>query len=123
MNRAIMTVDDSVSVRMMVTYTLKVAGYDVAEAADGEEAWTKLQDGAFGLLIVDINMPNLNGLDLLERIRARGGAHRFVPVVMLTTESQREKRDRAKVAGATAWMVKPFSPESLLEVVGKVLGS
>ena len=119
MSRVILTVDDSASVRQMVTFTLKGAGYDVVEAKDGEDALTKLTQ-PIAMVITDLNMPRLDGIGLVKRLRAHAAA-RYVPIVMLTTESQPEKKQEARSAGATAWIVKPFRPEQLLSVVRKVL--
>ncbi len=117
----IMTVDDSASVRQMVSYTLKQAGYGVVEAVDGRDAINKLNVSAVKMVITDLNMPNLDGIGLIRAIRANPD-HRFIPIVMLTTESQTEKKMEGKNAGATGWIVKPFKPEQLLGVVRKVLG-
>ena len=121
MTDTIMTVDDSASVRQMVSDTLKQAGYGVVEAVDGRDAINKLNASAVKMVITDLNMPNLDGIGLIRAIRANP-AHRFIPIVMLTTESQTEKKMEGKNAGATGWIVKPFKPEQLLGVVRKVLG-
>jgi two-component system chemotaxis response regulator CheY len=121
MSKKIMTVDDSASVRQMVTFTLKGAGYEVTEAQDGQDAINKLNGTPVQMVITDLNMPNMNGLDLIKALRAKP-AFKFVPIVFLTTESQGDKKDAAKAAGATGWIVKPFKPEQLLAVVKKVLG-
>ncbi|WP_461211262.1 response regulator [Desulfocurvus sp. DL9XJH121] len=120
MSNTIMTVDDSASVRQMVAFTLKKAGYDVIEAQDGNDALAKLVPGV-KLIITDLNMPNLDGIGLIKGVRAKAG-FKFVPIVMLTTESQNEKKQQGKAAGATGWIIKPFKPEQLLAVVRKVLG-
>ena len=122
MAKRILTVDDSVSVRMMVSFTLREAGYEVKEAANGMEAVGLLDDEAFDLLVVDLNMPQLDGLGLINRVRNSDGAHKFVPIIVLTTESQETKKNLARQAGATGWMVKPFRPEQLVGVVKKVIG-
>lgn len=119
MNKTIMTVDDSASVRQMVAFTLKNAGYQVIEASDGKDALSKLK-GDVHMVITDLNMPNMDGIDLIKGIRAQA-AFKFIPVVMLTTESQAGKKQEGKDAGATGWIVKPFKPEQLLAVVQKVL--
>ena len=121
MSETIMTVDDSASIRQMVTFTLKQAGYNVVEAVDGQDALDKLQTAAVQMIITDLNMPNLNGIELIRAVRANP-AHRFVPIVMLTTESQAEVKQEGKDAGATGWIVKPFKPDQLLAVIRKVLG-
>lgn len=119
MAKRIMTVDDSASVRQMVVFTLKKEGYDVIEACDGKDALSKLT-GAIDMVITDLNMPNLDGIGLIKGIRAQA-AYKFIPVVMLTTESQAGKKAEGKSAGATGWIVKPFTPDQLLAVVKKVL--
>ena len=121
MNKLIMTVDDSASVRQMVGFTLKSAGYEVVEAVDGRDAISKLQGAKVNLVITDLNMPNMDGIELTAAIR-RDACHKFVPVVLLTTESQEAKKQAGRAAGATGWIVKPFKPEQLLGVVKKVAG-
>ncbi|MEW6264975.1 MAG: response regulator [Thermodesulfobacteriota bacterium] len=121
MTRVIMTVDDSASVRQMVSFTLKQSGYGVIEAVDGQDALARLAKQTVNMVITDLNMPNLDGLELIRRLRANA-ATKFVPIVMLTTESQDSKKQEGKAAGATGWIVKPFKPEQLLAVVRKVLG-
>lgn len=120
MSKTVMTVDDSASVRQVVSFTLKEAGYQVIEAADGQDALSKLK-GIVHLVITDLNMPRINGIELVKRLRAMP-AYKFVPIVVLTTESQDEKKRQAKAAGATGWIVKPFRSQQLLAVVKKVLG-
>ena len=120
MPKAILTVDDSISVRQVVSFALKDAGYDTVEATDGRDALGKLTAGV-QLVITDLNMPNMDGLELIKRIRA-GTTNKYVPIIVLTTESQPAKKQEAKAAGATGWIVKPFRPEQLLSVVQKVLG-
>ncbi len=120
MPKKIMTVDDSASVRQMVSFTLQDAGYDVLEASDGEDALGKLTSPV-DMIITDLNMPNMDGLDLIREVRGKNG-FKFIPIIMLTTESQAEKKQAGKEAGATGWIVKPFKPEQLLAVVKKVIG-
>jgi two-component system chemotaxis response regulator CheY len=120
MPKAILTVDDSISVRQVVSFALKDAGYDTVEAIDGRDALGKLTAGV-QLVITDLNMPNMDGLELIKRIRG-GTTNKYVPIIVLTTESQPAKKQEAKSAGATGWIVKPFRPEQLLSVVQKVLG-
>ncbi|MEW5772590.1 MAG: response regulator [Thermodesulfobacteriota bacterium] len=119
MPKKIMTVDDSASVRQMVSFTLKNAGYDVVEASDGKDALAKLS-GPVDMVITDLNMPNMDGITLIKNLRANA-ACKFIPIIMLTTESQAGKKQEGKEAGATGWIVKPFKPEQLLAVVQKVL--
>jgi two-component system chemotaxis response regulator CheY len=121
MGKVIMTVDDSASVRQMVGFTLREAGYQVVEAADGRDALAKLNGSAVDMVITDLNMPNMDGIDLIRGVRS-GSSHKFVPIIMLTTESQPEKKQEGKAAGATGWIVKPFKPDQLLAVIKKVLG-
>ena len=120
MAKTILSVDDSASVRQMVTFTLKGAGYNVLEAGDGEDGLTKLNGAAVDMVITDLNMPKLDGIGFIKKIRANP-KYKFIPVIMLTTESQAEKKQAGKAAGATGWIVKPFKPEQLLGVVKKVL--
>jgi two-component system chemotaxis response regulator CheY len=121
MGKIIMTVDDSTSIRQMVSFTLKEAGYDVMEAVDGKDALSKLNGASVHMIITDLNMPNLDGIGLIREVRANQ-AYKFVPIVMLTTESQDTRKQEGKAAGATGWIVKPFKPDQLLAVVKKVLG-
>ncbi len=119
MGKTIMTVDDSASVRQMVCLSLKNAGYSVIEASDGKDALGKLS-GPVDMVITDLNMPNMDGIELIKSIR-RQASYKFIPIIMLTTESQAGKKQEGKAAGATGWIVKPFKPEQLLGVVKKVL--
>ena len=119
MGKLILTVDDSASVRQMVSFTLRSASYDVAEAVDGCDALTKLS-GAVQLIVTDLNMPKMDGIQLIKQIRTNS-KHRYVPILVLTTESQATKKQEAKSAGATGWIVKPFRPEQLLAVIQRIL--
>ncbi|MBF0426186.1 MAG: response regulator [Magnetococcales bacterium] len=121
MAKTIMTVDDSSSVRQMVTLTLKGEGYNVVEGVDGRDALNKLKANPVDMVITDLNMPNMDGITLIRELRALP-AFKFTPIVMLTTESQANKKTEGKDAGATGWIVKPFKPAQLLQVVKKVLG-
>ncbi len=121
MSKVIMTVDDSASIRQMVSFTLKEAGYGVVEAVDGKDALGKISGAGVNMVITDLNMPNMDGIDLIRNLRA-DPAYKFIPIIMLTTESQAGKKQEGKAAGATGWIVKPFKPEQLLAVVKKVLG-
>lgn len=118
--KRIMTIDDSASMRQMVTLTLERAGFAVVQAGDGTEALGKLDGSDIDLFLTDLNMPNMNGLELTRALRAMP-AYKFVPIVLLTTESDAEKKAEGKTAGATGWIVKPFEPEKLLAVVNKVM--
>ncbi len=117
----IMTVDDSASVRQMVAFTLKGAGYEVIEAIDGVDALNKAAGTKVQMVLTDLNMPQMDGITLIRKLRS-DSAYRFVPIVMLTTESQADKKQAGRAAGATGWIVKPFKPDQLLSVVKKVLG-
>lgn len=121
MDKIIMTVDDSASVRQMVGFTLKQAGYNVLEAADGRDALGKLNGKSVNMVITDLNMPNMDGIELIRQLRAKP-QFKFIPIIMLTTESQASKKQDGKAAGATGWIVKPFNPDQLLAVTKKVLG-
>ena len=118
--KAIMTVDDSASLRQMVSVVLRGGGYDVVEAKDGLDALSKLKGRDLNLFLSDINMPRMDGLELTRKLRALP-QYKFVPIVLLTTESHPEKKQEGKAAGATAWIVKPFTPDQLLAVVKKVV--
>ena len=117
----ILTVDDTASMRQMISFTLNSVGHDVIQASDGKEALTLLQGKKVDLVIADVNMPNMDGITLVKSLRALAD-YKFTPILMLTTESQESKREQGKVAGATGWIVKPFNPEQLLTIVKKVLG-
>lgn len=121
MSKTIMTVDDSVSIRQMVGLTLKQAGYRVLEAIDGQDAVKKLNDADLHMLITDLNMPNMDGINLIKYVRSKP-EFKFIPIIMLTTESQASKKQEGKAAGATGWIVKPFRPDQLINVVKKVIG-
>ncbi len=121
MAKRIMTVEDSISMRELISFTLQGKGYEVVEAEDGRDALTKLALTRVDLVITDLNMPNMNGIELTRSLRA-DATYRFVPVILLTTESQEEKKNQGRQAGATAWITKPFKQEQLLYVVKKVIG-
>jgi two-component system chemotaxis response regulator CheY len=114
-----MVVDDSTSMRQMVNFTLTSAGYQIVEANDGVDALAKSSAQKVDLFITDLNMPNMDGIQLTRQLRA-AAPYRFTPIVLLTTESQQEKKMAGKAAGATGWIVKPFQVEQLLAVVKKV---
>jgi two-component system chemotaxis response regulator CheY len=120
MTKTILTVDDSASIRQMVKFTLADAGYSIVEAVDGKDALTKLT-GHVNLVITDLNMPNLDGIGFIRSVRANP-AWKGVPIIMLTTESQETRKQEGKAAGATGWIVKPFTTQQLLAVVKRVLG-
>ncbi len=119
MLKKIMTVDDSSTVRKVLNEVLSGAGYQVVEASDGEEAVNKLEQTNIDLLVTDLNMPNMNGVELIKRVRQQPGK-RFMPIIMLTSESQKEMKTAGKKAGASGWVTKPFRPEQLLSVIQMV---
>lgn len=119
MSKIIMIVDDSSTMRQMVSFTLTSAGYEVVEAQDGLDALAKSTARTMDLFLTDLNMPNLDGIQLTRRLRATP-AYEFTPIVLLTTESQKERKMEGRAAGATGWIVKPFQVEQLLAVVKKV---
>lgn len=124
MAKKILIVDDSVSIRQILSLTLKGAGYEVTEAHDGRDALNKLSEGeAVDLIICDVNMPHVDGITLLKTIKADAEYEgvKFTPIIMLTTESQESKKKEGKEAGARAWIVKPFLPDQLLQAVSKFL--
>jgi two-component system chemotaxis response regulator CheY len=120
MPRTALIVDDSASIREMVAYTLREAGFIVLEGIHGADALQKLGDRRADLIITDLNMPVMDGLTFIRHLRSRANS-KYTPVLMLTTESQLEKKQQGKAAGATGWIVKPFHPTKLLEVIAKVL--
>ncbi|WP_267397449.1 response regulator [Sphingomonas sp. GC_Shp_1] len=120
MPTTIMTVDDSPSMRMLLRVALTDMGYEVTEAEDGQQALDRLGGALPDLLITDINMPNLDGFGLIERLRANPD-NRSLPILVLTTESSDEKKQRARAAGATGWIVKPFHPDKLAAAIRRVL--
>jgi len=121
MAKTVLAVDDSASIRQMVSFTLKSAGYDVIEAADGQEGLDKAKGRAFNLVLTDQNMPRMDGLTLIKSLRGMPN-YRSVPILMLTTESSDAMKSQGRTAGATGWLVKPFDPNKLIEVVKKVIG-
>ncbi|WP_127471574.1 response regulator [Thiomicrorhabdus aquaedulcis] len=118
--KKILIVDDSRSMLQMIGMTLQQAGYAVSEACDGLVALESAKVSQFDLVVTDINMPNMNGIELVQALRAMPN-YKFTPLLCLTTESSDDMKARGKSAGATGWLVKPFSPEKLLTVIGKVL--
>lgn len=120
MPKKILAVDDSKTMREMVSCTLKNAGFDMIEAIDGLDALRVLEeDPKVDLIITDLNMPHMDGFGLIDALRANP-LYKYVPILILTTESDAQKKERGKTAGATGWIVKPFSPEKLVQVVNKV---
>jgi len=121
MSKTIMIIDDSASMRQMLAFTLKGAGYAVLEAVDGKDAVAKLNGVSLQMIITDLNMPNMDGIEFVRAARGLSNC-KFIPIVFLTTETDAEKKQAAKAAGATGWIVKPFKPESLLATCKKLLG-
>lgn len=117
----ILAVDDSASMRQMVAFTLKSAGHDVTEASDGKQALEVAKKDSFNLVITDVNMPNMDGLQLTKELRGLSG-YKFTPILILTTEAGGDKKMAGKSAGATGWLVKPFNPDQLLATIKRVLG-
>lgn len=116
----ILAVDDSASMRQMVSFTLRGAGHNVTEANDGKDALVKANNGTFDLVLSDVNMPVMDGIALITELR-KLPKFKFTPILMLTTESAGDKKLAGKAAGATGWLVKPFNPEQLLATINKVL--
>ena len=121
MSKTILAVDDSASIRQMVAFTLKSSGYEVVEAVDGMDGLEKAKAKSFSLILTDQNMPRMDGLTLVKNLRALA-QYKSVPILMLTTESSDAMKVQGKAAGATGWLVKPFDPQKLIEVVKKVIG-
>ncbi|MDX2104245.1 MAG: response regulator [Alphaproteobacteria bacterium] len=119
MSKRVLTVDDSKTMRDMVVFTLRQGGYDTVEACDGSDALRHLASGRFDCVITDLNMPVMDGIELVRSVRS-DATHRGVPILMLTTESDTTKKDAGRAAGATGWLVKPFDPDKLLATVRKV---
>jgi two-component system chemotaxis response regulator CheY len=116
MNKAILIVDDSASIRQVVSNTLKNAGYEVTEAVDGKDGLTKLDGKKIHLIISDVNMPNMGGMEMVKAIKQMP-TYKFTPIIMLTTEASDEMKQQGKAIGAKAWMIKPFKPEQMLHAV------
>jgi len=120
MAKIIMIVDDSSSLRQVVSMALKGAGYDTIEACDGKDALSKLTGNKIHLIISDVNMPNMDGITFVKEIK-KHPKYKFTPVIMLTTESQEGKKVEGQAAGAKAWVVKPFQPQQMLAAVAKLI--
>jgi len=118
--QSILAVDDSASMRQMVAFTLKSAGYNVIEAADGQEALDKARGQSVNLVLTDQNMPRMDGITLVKNLRGLPG-YSSTPILVLTTESSDDMKAKGKAAGATGWLVKPFDPGKLIEVIKKVI--
>lgn len=120
MAKTILLVDDSASIRHVVGIALRGNGYEVLEASDGQEALRRLEGQKVHLIISDVNMPGMNGLDFLREVK-KSSAHKFTPFILLTTEVREDKKVEAQMAGAKAWVTKPFQPAQMLEVVRKLV--
>ena len=120
MSKTILVVDDSASIRQVVSITLKSAGYSVIEAVDGKDALTKLDGQKVNLVISDVNMPNMDGISFVKEMKQKAN-YKFTPVIMLTTEGSDEKKKEGQAAVAKAWVVKPFKPEQMLQAVSMLI--
>jgi two-component system chemotaxis response regulator CheY len=120
MAKTVLVVDDSASLRQVVSIALKGAGYDVLEGCDGKDALSKLTGQKVHLIISDVNMPNMDGITFVREVKKLAN-YKFTPIIMLTTESQEGKKAEGQEAGAKAWVVKPFKPETMLLAVSKLI--
>ncbi|GAA3213029.1 response regulator [Dactylosporangium siamense] len=120
MSKTILIVDDSASVRQVVSIALRGAGYEVVTAADGQDALKQLDGKRIHLIISDVNMPNMDGITLVGEVK-KLPSYKFTPIIMLTTESQEDKKRQAQAAGAKAWVTKPFQPAQMLAAVSKLI--
>lgn len=120
MAKTIMIVDDSASLRQVVSIALKREGYDVLEASDGKDGLSKLDGQKVHLIISDVNMPGMDGLTMVSEIKKMPN-YKFTPIIMLTTEAGADKKEQGKAAGAKAWMVKPFKPDQMINAVSKLV--
>lgn len=118
MSKTVLIVDDSASMRQLVSFALRDAGYDVIDAINGKDAMNKLNGGKIDMVVTDLNMPEMDGIEFIKQVRNNPG-YKFTPIVMLTTESQESKKQEGKQAGASGWIVKPFTPEQLIDIVKK----
>lgn len=119
MSKTILAVDDSRTMRDMVSHTLSSAGFNVITAEDGKAGLAALDANKIDVIVTDLNMPELDGFGLIEAARANP-KYKYTPILMLTTESDQAKKDRGKAMGATGWIVKPFNPEKLVQIINKV---
>ncbi len=120
MSRTALVVDDSATMREMVSYTLKQAGFEPLTGGNGQEGLERLTGQPVDLIITDLNMPVMDGLAFIAAVRARD-EYKFTPILMLTTEAQTDMKQKGKAVGATGWLVKPFNPEMLMQVIAKVV--
>jgi two-component system, chemotaxis family, chemotaxis protein CheY len=123
MSKKILIIDDASSIRQTVKFVLEDTGYEINEAEDGKDALNQLNGQSFDLIICDVNMPNMNGIEFLEAVKKDSAYedHRFTPIIMLTTESGDDLKNRGKELGARAWLIKPFKPDQLIDAVKKIL--
>ncbi len=123
MGKIVMIVDDAAAIRQSVGYSMQESGFEVIEAGDGKDALGKLDKQKVDLIICDVNMPEMDGISLLKTIKEdeKYSSHRFTPIIMLTTEAGEDRKEEGKKAGAKIWMVKPFKPEQLIDVVKKLI--
>jgi two-component system chemotaxis response regulator CheY len=121
MAKTVMVIDDAISTRGLLSMTLSNAGYNVIEAADGKEALHTLAGKEVHLFIIDLYMPNMDGMELIRTLKA-SAPHKFIPIVVLTKEDSPEMKRKGRDAGAKAWIVKPFKPNTILDVVKKIIG-
>ncbi len=120
MTKTVMIIDDSASIRLVVSIALKKAGYDVLEAEDGVDALNKLTGQKIHLIVCDVNMPNMDGISFLKAVK-QNQSYKFTPIIMLTTESQERKKREGRAAGAKAWVVKPFKPDRMIAAIEKLI--
>ncbi len=120
MTKTIMIIDDSASIRLVVSIALKKAGYDVLEAEDGQDALNKLTGQKIHLIVCDVNMPNMDGISFLKAVK-QNQSYKFTPIIMLTTESQEEKKQEGRAAGAKDWVVKPLKPDRMIAAIEKLI--
>lgn len=116
----VLTVDDSPTILSMLNHVLKEAGFDVVQAVDGQKGLDAMQGEEFDVVITDINMPVMDGIEFIKKVRA-SGANKSLPILILTTESSPEKRNQGREAGGTGWIVKPFDPQKLISVIHRVV--
>lgn len=121
MSKKILFVDDSASMRQVVGMAISGAGYEVTTAEDGKDGVSKMNQDKFDAIITDLNMPNMNGIEMIK-VAKRNAKNKFAPVIMLTTEAGDDMKQQGKAAGAKVWVVKPFKPDQLLGVLQKLLG-
>lgn len=120
MSKTALVVDDSRSLRGLVCDTLEEAGYNVLQSANGQEALETVSQNSVDFVITDVNMPVLDGISLVQQLRTKSGLQ-HIPILILTTEATSSMKNRGRLAGATGWMVKPFSPTQLINVVSRIV--